>query len=361
MDGDGYDFFSQESAAGNTWATTANGHGGGARLHGGFEAFDLNSQAADGFPNIGEYGALLQGDADQPLGRSRSSGLPPQPPLRAPRSLGVPNQRARGGSGWGGRAPQSVRHLNFGASSSSAASRGEHGVESSIGASAGARQRVNTAPTRRPTARSNTSQRGGGGTRGRVSRPPAARNAGIIIGGSGQSFNDDDEQTDDVEELDSIGGFPVSQGTRAYWSDENNACLLDLAIEQRRTGRYSGAQMSGEGYKAVIQGLRDRRGLVHERDQVRNQLRTLKKVYNFWCYLEKHTGLGRKPDGTVDAESNWWKTHTEVEFYHLSLMSSFFEPIVIAVLLYIALHFLAAETTVPKEVAVRSSGKLRFA
>jgi hypothetical protein len=58
MDGDGYDFFSQDSAAGNTWATTTNGHGGGARLHDGFEAFDLNSQAADGFPNIGEYGAL---------------------------------------------------------------------------------------------------------------------------------------------------------------------------------------------------------------------------------------------------------------------------------------------------------------
>jgi hypothetical protein len=210
MDGDGYDFFSQESAAGNTWATTANGHDSGARLHGGFEAFDLNSQATDDFPNIGEYGALLQGDTYQPLGRSRSSGLPPQPPLRAPRSLGVPNQRARGGSGWGVPAPQSALHLNFGASSSSAARRGEHGVESSIGASAGARQRVNiaaTAPTRRPTARSNTSQRGGGGTRGRVSRPPAPRNGGITIGGSGQSFNEDNEQTDDVEELTASAAF----------------------------------------------------------------------------------------------------------------------------------------------------------
>jgi hypothetical protein len=154
-----------------------------------------------------------------------------------------------------------------------------------------------------------------------VSRPPAPNNGGINIGGSGQSFNDDDERTDDVEELDNIGGFPVSQGTRAYWSDENNACLLELAIEQCRAGKYSSAQMNGGGYQAVIQGLRDRRGLVHDRDQVRNQLRTLKKVYTFWCYLEKHTGLGRKPDGTVDVESNWWKTHTEVEFYQLSLLS----------------------------------------
>jgi hypothetical protein len=89
MDGDGYDFFSLESAVGDTWAATASGHGGGAPLRGGFEDFDPNSMVADNFPNIGEYGAFLQGDADQPLGRSRSSGLPPQPPLRASRSLGV--------------------------------------------------------------------------------------------------------------------------------------------------------------------------------------------------------------------------------------------------------------------------------
>jgi hypothetical protein len=65
-----------------------------------------------------------------------------------------------------------------------------------------------------------------------------------------------------VEELDNISGLSVSQGTRAYWSNENNACLLELAIEQRRAGTFSGAQMSGRGYQAVIQGLRDRRGLV---------------------------------------------------------------------------------------------------
>jgi hypothetical protein len=105
-----------------------------------------------------------------------------------------------------------------------------------------------------------------GGTRGRVSRPPAPRSAGIIIGCSDQSFNGDDEQINDVEELDSISGFPVSQGTRAYWSGENNVCLLELAIEQRKAGRYSGAQMSGEGHKAVIQDLRDWRGLVHDGD-----------------------------------------------------------------------------------------------
>jgi RIO-like serine/threonine protein kinase len=84
-----------------------------------------------------------------------------------------------------------------------------------------------------------------------------------------------------VEELGSNYGDPVRQRTRAYWSDENNACLLELAKVQRRAGTYTGAEMTGEGYRAVIEGLKEKRGLVHDRDQVRNQLRILKKVYSF--------------------------------------------------------------------------------
>jgi hypothetical protein len=82
---------------------------------------------------------------------------------------------------------------------------------------------------------------------------------------------------------------------------------------QRREGTYTGAEITSEGYRAVIEGLKEKRGLVHDHDQVRNQLRNLKKVYSFWCYLKKHTGLGRKRDGSVDAESNWWKTRTKVQ------------------------------------------------
>jgi hypothetical protein len=84
-----------------------------------------------------------------------------------------------------------------------------------------------------------------------------------------------------VEELGSNYGDPVRQRTRAYWSDENNACLLELAMVQRRAGTYTGAEMTGEGYRAVIEALKEKRGLVHDRDQVRNQLRILKKVYSF--------------------------------------------------------------------------------
>jgi hypothetical protein len=59
MDGEGYDFFSRESTADNTWADTASGHGSSAPLRVG-EELDLNSQAADGSPHLAEYGAFLQ-------------------------------------------------------------------------------------------------------------------------------------------------------------------------------------------------------------------------------------------------------------------------------------------------------------
>jgi hypothetical protein len=147
-----------------------------------------------------------------------------------------------------------------------------------------------------------------------VRRPPAPRNGIINISDSVQSINDDEELSDGVEEFGNGVGNPVRQQTRAYWSDENNACLLELAIVQRRAGTYTGAKMTTEGYKAVIEGLKAMRGLVHDHDQVRSQLRILKKVYSFWCYLEKHTGLGRKNDGTIDANSSWWKTNTKVQF-----------------------------------------------
>jgi hypothetical protein len=46
---------------------------------------------------------------------------------------------------------------------------------------------------------------------------------------------------------------------------------------------------------------------------VKNQLTVLKNTHSFWGYLQKHTRLGRNPDGTVDADSDFWKTHIEVK------------------------------------------------
>jgi len=60
---------------------------------------------------------------------------------------------------------------------------------------------------------------------------------------------------DDMEELASSGCSPVSHANRAQWNDANNACLLELLIEQRRAGTYNGSVMSGDEYQAVVDDL----------------------------------------------------------------------------------------------------------
>ncbi|CAN6274779.1 unnamed protein product [Urochloa humidicola] len=213
---------------------------------------DLNSQA-EAFPALGLYGALLQGDADGILpggGRGRGSGLPPYRP-----------PRAREADGW---VTPLAHQLNFGSSSSAAAGRGggNGGVflgGSSTAASGGVRQRANSAaaaPRCRNQRTSMANHRGGGGQR--VPRPRAPRSAAIRGQSSGSHvpFADgDQEMEDEVEELASSGGLPVSQTNRAQWNDANNACLLELCLEQRAAGTYNGATMSGDGYQAVVDGL----------------------------------------------------------------------------------------------------------
>ena len=300
---------------------------------------DLNSQvpAAEEFPGIGLYGAVLQGDGvDLFSGRSMGSGLPPNRP-----------QRAGVGDAWATPGTPYARQVNFGGSSSAAASRGggnggvfpggsssaatgrgggNGGVfsgGSSSGADSRVRQRANssdavlgrqctpTAPRGSGGQRTTTTSRGGGSQRvPRPRLPRAPRAAPTQTPASGAPFDIDEEMEHDVEELGSSGVPSVSHANRAQWNDANNACLLELCIDQRRAGTYNGTVMSGEGYQAVMDGLL--KGLFYTRLQVKNQIGILKNTHSFWRYLQTHTGLGRKPDGTIDAESDFWTTHTEV-------------------------------------------------
>ncbi|BAH93913.1 Os07g0458900 [Oryza sativa Japonica Group] len=279
MDRDGFDnlsaWASQPSASG---PTTASSVGAG---------FDLNSQApaAEGFPGLGMYGAFLQGDDDELLtGRGRGSSLPPYRPPRA-------------GVGDGRATPNLTRQLNFGNSSSAGAGRGGGNggaFPGGLSSGRGVWQHSSSAATAlgRRSQHSNTAVRAGGSGQ-RLPRPRAPRSAvrGQASSSDAPFNNEDEELEDDVEEFASSGGPP------------------------RRVGTYNGAQMSGEGYQAIVDGLLDRRGyrrgLVYTRCQVKNQILVLKTTHSFWRYLQAHTGLGRLPDGTIDAESLFWKTHTE--------------------------------------------------
>ncbi|CAN6173248.1 unnamed protein product [Urochloa humidicola] len=216
---------------------------------------DLNSQAEE-FPTLGLYGAFLQGDVDGLLpggGRGKGSGLPP---YRQP--------RAGEADGW---ATPFARQLNFGGSSSAAAGRGggNGGMflgGSSTGAGGGVQQRANSAaaaPSRRNQRTSMANHHGGGGQRvprPRAPRAPRSAIRGQASGSRAPFVDGDEEMEDEVEELASSGGPPVKK-----------------------------------------------------------QILILKSTHSFWRYLQAHTGLGRKDDGTIDADSEFWKTHTEKKPY----------------------------------------------
>ncbi|RLN09453.1 hypothetical protein C2845_PM11G01800 [Panicum miliaceum] len=48
---------------------------------------------------------------------------------------------------------------------------------------------------------------------------------------------------------------------------------------------------------------------------LKNQIGILKSIYSFWGYMQSHTGLGRKPDGSVDADSDYWRPYLEGKPY----------------------------------------------
>jgi hypothetical protein len=198
MDGSGFDFWGSQASRSSSPASAAQA------------SLDLNTQvpAAEGFLDLGLYGAFLQSGDDELLlsGRVRGSGLPPYRP-----------PRGREGDGW---APPLSRQLTFGGSSSASAGQGggNSGVflgRSSTGAGGGVLQRANSAvvaPSRH-NQRTSTAARGRarGGSRGggqRVPLPQAPRSA--IRGqasDSGSFFdNSDEELEEDVEELASFGG-----------------------------------------------------------------------------------------------------------------------------------------------------------
>jgi hypothetical protein len=156
------------------------------------DGFDLNSEASagEGFPGLGLYGSILQGDDDEILpGRDRGSGLPPYRPPRA-------------GAG-DGRATSSA---------ATSRRRGNGGVfpgGSSSGAGGSVRQRANSAATApiRHNQRTSTALRGSGGQRVPHSQPPRAPRSTVRgqPSGSGAPFdNADEEMEDDAEELASL-------------------------------------------------------------------------------------------------------------------------------------------------------------
>ncbi|KAG2577043.1 hypothetical protein PVAP13_6NG077930 [Panicum virgatum] len=280
----------------------------------------LTGAAGREFPHLHAYGAFLLGHGEEGAGLDHGSVYPP--PL-SPRTLGVPHLAPGLGHGWAAPPAPRACQLQFGASSSAGGSNGgagdgmppwlAHGGGSSSSADGGGRGRAKVSSAGRHRTCSSSSNRGRassrGGWGGRAARgashPQAPGNNYIGI-------DEEEGYEEEVEDLGNSGGPLVSYDTRANWNDLNNGYLLQLCLEQVQGGHYNGNQMSGDGYKAISYGFYAKTGKKHGRGQLKSQIGILKSTYSFWCYLQAHTGLGRKPDGTIDADSEFWRTHTEV-------------------------------------------------
>jgi hypothetical protein len=85
-----------------------------------------------------------------------------------------------------------------------------------------------------------------------------------------------------------------------------------LCLEQVEARNYADGNMNTAGYNSIIKNFKEATGLLHDRTQMKTRIGQLRGLYNFWVMLQKHTGGGRKPDGSIDADSDFWKYHTEV-------------------------------------------------
>jgi len=92
------------------------------------------------------------------------------------------------------------------------------------------RQCTTTAPCGSSEQRTTTTSYGGGGQH--VPCPRVPRAPPTQTPSSSAPFNTNEEMEHDVEELGSSGGPPMSHANQAQWNDANNACLLELCIDQ---------------------------------------------------------------------------------------------------------------------------------
>ena len=96
---------------------------------------------------------------------------------------------------------------------------------------------------------------------------------------------------------------------------------VHFCVEQIMAGNWSNGFMTGRGYKNIAAKFELIRGLRHSKTQLKNRWESLKRLYSFWLWLNKQTGLGRA-NGTVVASEAFWKQHTKV--YYMVLMCSLF-------------------------------------
>jgi len=88
--------------------------------------------------------------------------------------------------------------------------------------------------------------------------------------------------------------------------------FCELFIEQMRKENWNKGTMTTRGYNKIRKKYYHITNLWHDTKCMKNRVKNCKTMYQFWLKLNQNTGLGRKPDGTIDASPEWWTNNTKV-------------------------------------------------
>ncbi|KAL6853637.1 hypothetical protein ACP4OV_019666 [Aristida adscensionis] len=301
------DFFSEAPANITAASSSAGGRGGAPRRQSTeLDGLDLNSQALD----LDDDSSFLD------LLRSSPAALP--------------REEDRGVAGYGTRR-ESPRGTGHGAD------RGGSGVRGSVQVAVPSRSKLPAQDIDFPS-RTAAGGRGRAAGRGSAARPPVpptsrqfraprpAGRRGKSMSATANAFDDsvgggvhdpaastwgenrDDDLQEEVHEQHELRDAVFD---KADWTNSmNNAAFCEICVEEIRAGNRNNGYLTRTGYKNIAQKFEQRTGLRHSRLQFKNRWDALKRLYVFWKSMNKQTGLGRA-NGTVMADDDWWKTHTE--------------------------------------------------
>lgn len=116
------------------------------------------------------------------------------------------------------------------------------------------------------------------------------------------------------------------ESSRAVWSDNQKKVFLDLCIQEVLSGGRPGTNLKSQSWKRVIDGFKEKTGILYGQKQLKNQWDLMRKQYNAWVTLCGQTGIGyNEVTHTVTMEPERWdeylKGHPDAKIFRTRPLS----------------------------------------
>lgn len=98
------------------------------------------------------------------------------------------------------------------------------------------------------------------------------------------------------------------------WSDDEIGIFLEACLEELSAMTITSTCPKPQGYKNLIQKMKERIGRNLTKDQVKYIWCQCRKRWMLWTWLEsKATGIGRDPiTQAIVADDDWWEDKDQV-------------------------------------------------